>query len=152
MENSIDQSVTTGPTVINEEIKSYLLETAKWGKFMAIVGYVGMGLMVLLAIVTMVGLSSISSIAGTGFPLGMMGFVYIVFAVLYYFPVTFLYRFSVQMKEGINSGEESSVISGFQNLKSLFKFMGIMLIVILSIYALVLLISIPTALIMKGSF
>jgi hypothetical protein len=119
---------------------------------MAIVGYVGMGLLVLLALVMIVGLSVMSGLARTGFPTGIIGLVYIALAAVYYFPVTYLYKFSVQMKQGINSGEESSVISGFQNLKSLFKFMAIMLIVILSIYALVLLISIPAALFMRNSF
>lgn len=152
MENLTSPQENAAPIVINEEIKSYLLETSKWGKFMAIVGYVGMGLLVVLAIVTMVGLTALGGLAHTGFPIGIMGLFYIGFAVLYYFPVTYLYKFSVQMKQGINSGEEFSVISGFQNLKSLFKFMGIMLIVIISIYALVLLITIPAALFMKSSF
>ena len=152
MENTIDQSETNGTIMINEEVRNYLLETSKWGKFMAIVGYVGMGLLVLLAIVMMVGISAVSALAGTGFPVGIIGFVYIALAVLYYFPVTYLYKFSVQMKQGITSGEELSVVSGFQNLKSLFKFMAIMLIVILSIYALALLISIPAALFMSRSF
>ncbi len=152
MENLTSQQENAAPIVINEEIKSYLLETSKWGKFMAIVGYVGMGLLVLLAIVMMVGLSFLSGIARTGFPMGIMGLVYIALAVLYYFPVTYLYKFSVQMKQGINSGDESSVTTGFQNLKSLFKFMGIMVIVIISIYALVLLIAIPAALFMSHSF
>ncbi len=149
MENTIDQSETNGTIMINEEVRNYLLETSKWGKFMAIVGYVGMGLLVLLAIVMTVGISAMSSLARTGFPMGIIGVVYIVLAAVYYFPVTYLYKFSVQMKQGLTSGEESSVISGFQNLKSLFKFMGIMLVVIISIYALVLLISIPTALFMS---
>ncbi|HSI90761.1 MAG TPA: hypothetical protein VK927_06555, partial [Adhaeribacter sp.] len=35
---------------LSPEIKDYLLETAKWGKFLGIVGYIFVGLLVLTAI------------------------------------------------------------------------------------------------------
>lgn len=152
MDNILDQLPEEKSTVWNEEISGYLLETSKWGKFLAIVGYVGMGLLILLAIVMMVGLSAMSGMMGTGFPMGLVGLVYIVLAVLYYFPVTYLYRFSVQIKQGIYSKEEATITTAFQNMKSLFRFMGIMTIVILSIYALVLLVSVPAALLLRHSY
>lgn len=127
----------------NREIIGYLLETSKWGKFIAIVGYVLIGIFILLGIFVMFGFSQISRLSGTAYPMGLFGFLYILIAVAYYFPVNYLHKFSIQIKQGLNSKDVIPLSSGFQNLKSLFKFMGIFVIVILSIYALVLLIALP---------
>ena len=141
--DNLENNVQPENSFITTEINDYLSETSKWGKFLAIVGYVGMGIMVLLALFVMFGFSQISKFSGVGFPMGMIGFLYIIIAVVYYFPVNYLYRYSVHIKQGLNSNDLSSITSGFRNLKSLFKFMGIFTIVILSIYALILVIALP---------
>ena len=132
----------------NDEIKCYLLESSKWSKFLAIVGYVGMGFLILLGILMMFGLSFLSTLS-KGVPLFGFGLLYILLAVMYYFPTTYLYRFSVRIKQGVHSNDESVVTDGFLNLKKMFKFFGIMMIVILSLYALILVIAIPAALYFK---
>ena len=134
---------------ISKEIGNYLLETSKWGKFLAIIGYIGMGLLILLALFMMFGLSHLSPFSAMPYPMGIFGFIYIIMAVIYYFPVTYLYKFSIQMKQGLLSNDSMTVSSGFQNLKSLFKFMGILTIVILSIYGLLLLILVPVMMFMR---
>lgn len=149
MEN-FDNNVQGGHTFINStEITNYLLETAKWGKFLAIVGYVSIGLLALLAIFMMVGFSTISELSGADFPMGAFGFFYIIMGAMYYFPVTYMYKYAVQIKKGLKSNDITTITSGFQNLKSLFKFMAIVTIVIFSIYGLMLLVAIPTMLLLK---
>ena len=149
MEN-FDNNVQGGHSFINStEITNYLMETAKWGKFLAIIGYVSIGLLFLIAIFMMVGLSSMSNLSGIQFPMGAFGFIYILMAALYYFPVTYLYQYSVKIKKGLKSNDSATITAGFQNLKSLFKFMAIVTIVILSIYGLMLLVAVPTMLFLK---
>jgi hypothetical protein len=135
---------------LNKDIAAYLTETAKWGKFLAIVGYVGMGLLVIVAFFMMFGLSAISKIPGGFYPVAM-GLIYVVLAGIYYIPITYLYRFSVRIKEGIANEDENKATNAFQDLKSLFKFMGIFTLVILSVYALVLIIAIPTMFLFKDT-
>ena len=137
---------TENQLVINNEIKGYLLETSKWGKFLAIVGYVGMGFLFLMGVAFILGFSIFNSIANVGYPIWIFGFVYILIAVLYYFPVSYLYRASTQMKRGLNSADQQTVTSGFENLKSLYKFMGIFTIVVLSLYVLIIIVAVPIAL------
>lgn len=149
MENSENEVLDESSFIQNSQINEYLLETAKWGKFLAIMGFVGMGIMILVAIGIMLGSSQLSQMPGVNFPMGMLGLVYIVIAVLYYFPVNYLYRFSAKMKQGLRSNDLPTITSGFSNLKSLFKFMGIFTIVILSIYALILVIAIPSMLFLR---
>src|SRR6202008_2564349 len=99
-----------------------------------ILGYVGIGLMLLIAISVMV-MGSTASLPGMGgMNMGALGMIYIVIAGFYFFPVHYLFQFSVKIKQGLNSQDQQDVTTGFENLKSLFKFMGIFMIVILSIY------------------
>ena len=129
----------------DSEIINYLAETSKWGRFLAIVGYIGMGLLLLLGFFVMVGGSILGSVSEVDLPLGVLGFLYIVLAGLYYFPVNYLYKFSNRIKLGLNSNSQQSLTSGFENLKSLFKFTGIFTIVILSLYVLLIIIAVPMA-------
>jgi hypothetical protein len=136
MENIEKTEQSDELSVLNNKIKNYLLETSKWGNFLAIVGYIGMGLMVLLALIVLLGSASFGQYSEFPFPMKSFGFLYIIIAAIYFFPVTYLYKFSMQIKNGLNSNDSDSLTYGFENLKSLFKFTGIFTIIILSIYAL----------------
>lgn len=118
---------------ISEASKSFLLETTKWAKFLAILGFVGLGLMVIGAFF-IIALGS--SLRGAGGAPVIMGVVYLLVAVLYFFPTYYLYNFSVKMKKAILEIDQNNADSGFENLKSMFKFMGILAIVMISFYVL----------------
>lgn len=130
-----------------EEINGYLKETSSWARFLAVVGYVSVGLLVLLAVFVMFGASQLNSFTQSpvGMPFEFLGFVYLVVAGLYLIPINYLYKFASRMKSGLLLNDKILVTSGFENLKSLFKFMGILTIVILSIYALILIVAVPVA-------
>lgn len=129
--------------IINNEIKGYLLETAKWGKFLAIIGYIGMGFLLLIGVLFIVGFSIFNSVTEVGFPMRIIGLLYILVSVAYYFPLKYLYSFSAQLKQGLNPENQQTVNYGFENLKSLFKFMGIFTIVVLSLYILIIVVMVP---------
>jgi hypothetical protein len=129
---------------INEASKAFLLETAKWAKFLSIVGFVMLGLIVLGALIAGAAGAAFGGIGAMGG--GLIAFIYILVAVLYFFPIFYLFKASVALKEGLLANDESSVTNGFENLKSHYKFVGILMIVMLSIYALILLIGLMAAL------
>ncbi len=131
-------------TNLDHTIKSYLEESAKWGKFLAIVGFVISGLIFIAGL-------TISSNMGSGSPLGGEGvfgpgtpaglgpvlmIFYIVAAVLYFFPCLYLYRFSTKMRTALASDDQQTLTESFQNLKSMFRFVGIIAIILLAFYAL----------------
>jgi hypothetical protein len=148
---SLDSNIQTENTsFITGEIRDYLTETAKWGKFLAIMGYVGIGLILIMAVVVIGMGSSFSPLfpEGSGMGgmnMGFIGFFYIAFAAFYFFPVYYLHQFSIKIKDGLSIPGSQSIAAGFQNLKSLFKFMGIFTIVILSLYALIIIFAIVGA-------
>ena len=133
----LDENVTTDNQIgIGPEIKGFLLEIAKWSKFLSIIGFIGIGIIVLAALFFM----TIGASFGAFGNLGAIGsvaisFIYLLLAALYFFPVYYLYNSSRGIKNGIISNDQSLLTTGFKNLKSHYKFIGIMIIVCLSIYA-----------------
>ena len=134
MENSEINSQSNDSILINDEIREYLKETAKWANFLAILGFIGLGLMA-IAIIAMLFLNgsrsnNYSNLGGSSF----IAVIYILLSVLYYYPINYLYKFSVDITKGVNSNDQELFTSGFKSLKSLFKFQGILTIVVISIY------------------
>ena len=123
----------------------YLRETAKWAQFLAIIGFIGIAFLVLFAFFAGTMMSTFSSL-GNNPELGSMGgmitIIYLVIAVLYFFPVMYLYRFASRMKDALRMNSADTMTASFESLKSHYKFMGIFTIVILSIYLLIFLIAI----------
>ncbi|AZI70468.1 MULTISPECIES: DUF5362 family protein [Cloacibacterium] len=122
--------------VIDWRSKEFLKETAKWTKFLAILGFVGIGLMVLGSLVMLFAPSSLMS--NGDFPFGgkiFMMLLYLAFAVLYYFPISYLYQFSENTKKAIENNDNNAIRDAFEFLKSHYKFMGILTIILLSFYA-----------------
>ncbi|MBX2871152.1 MAG: DUF5362 domain-containing protein [Saprospiraceae bacterium] len=128
-----------GGSTLNSEIKSYLAETAKWGYFLSIVGFIGIGFMVLAGLF----MGSFMSTLGLGAAgMGLINpaiftVIYLLMAALYFFPVLYLFKFSTKMKVALRSDNEAELTTSFQNLKSLYKFMGILTAIILGLYALI---------------
>ena len=128
--------------VITDEVKGYLLVAAKCCKFIAIVGFVGLGILALFGFFAMLGvpLMQRNNVYAASV---LFGLVYIIFAIVYIFPLLYLYRFSVEMKLGVLNNDEGEMTSGFLNLKKLAKFTGILTIVVLGLYALMFIIAVP---------
>lgn len=129
--------------VIDQNAKMFLTETAKWGKFLAIIGFVFCGLIALFSLFIMFFGSVMttamqgvgSSFAAVG--MGFIGFVYLLFGLLYYFPSKYLYDFSVYIKQAISINDQESLTYAFEKMKSLYKFWGVLMIILLSFYALI---------------
>lgn len=125
---------------LDQQASGYLSETAKWGKFLAIVGFIMCALIVLIGIFAGSIMSSAFGELGGGAGFGGMGVgmavVYILFALLYFFPCLYLYRFAVRAQVALRNNDQQSLNIAFMNLKSCFKFVGILTIIVLALYAL----------------
>ncbi len=129
----------------------YLRETAKWAKFLSIIGFIMCGLLAVLAFFIgsiMASLSPLGDLDGSGtyssssvFGGRFVTILYLIIAVVYLMPCLYLYRFTEKMQLALASNDQAFLTSSFSNLKSLFKFMGILMIIMLCVYALVILIA-----------
>lgn len=122
--------------------QNFLSEAAKWGKFLAIVGFITCGLLVVLAFfiptlfMKLPPYNQFATSMSSAVSIGMT-VIYLLLAILMFFPCLYLYRFSVKMKLALGSVSQENFDTSLQNLKSLLKFYGIFTIVMLSFYALV---------------
>lgn len=139
---------------IDPTSRAHLAEAAKWAKFLAIVGFVVCGLIVIIGIFFGSFLSMMSGVYGDEYRgssavtsgIGaFMAVVYIGMAILFFFPYLFLFRFANGMKSALNTNDQLTLNSSFQNLKIMFRYVGILTIVLLSFYALAILMVIVTA-------
>lgn len=122
---------------ITPESRAFLLETAKWGRFLAIVGFVFLGLMVLVGIGGGAFMGSMASELQGASSMMSGSFImilYLVMALFYFFPTYYLYKFSTNTIRAINSSNSEDLSDGLKNLKSCFKFWGITMAIILSLY------------------
>lgn len=137
---------------LNESAKGYLKETAKWAYFISILGFIGIGFIVLIAIFAGAIFTTIGSVmprdmGSFGSSLGIfMTIVYLLIAGLYFFPVYYLNKFATNAKMALRDNNSRSLAASFEYLKSHYKFIGIMALVILCLYGLIFLFIIITAL------
>lgn len=140
MENStLDNDYnTTTELQIDQASREFLRETAKWAKFLAIVGFVFAGLMVVAALFIGTIFSSLAPQMEEmpGFQMWIMSFFYILVALFYIVPMYFLYKFATKMQIALKGDDQYELTTSFENLKSLFKFSGIFTLIILGFYAL----------------
>ncbi len=125
---------------IDQQSISYLAEGAKWARFIAIIGFVFCGLMVLAAFSVGAIMSMMSNTMGDVNGMSAMGtgfftFFYLVFAAIGVIPCLYLYRFGSRMQEAIRENQQEVLNTSFNNLKRYFKFIGILCIVVLAMYA-----------------
>ncbi|KYP15029.1 DUF5362 family protein [Flavihumibacter sp. CACIAM 22H1] len=121
---------------------SYLAETAKWAKFLSIIGFIVCGILVLAGIFMGSILSDLSSMGGNpGVFAGggsiFISILYVAMSALYFFPCLYLYRFAVAMKTALQANDALQLQTSFKNLKSSFRFVGILTIILLSLYVLI---------------
>ena len=128
---------------INSTAKNFLKETSKWAKFLSIIGFVLIGLMLVFAVFA----TTIFDLAAKMQPdmpesLGLvMTITYLVLAIIYFFPVYYLFKFSTKMKSALATKNEDTLMKAFEMLKSHYKFIGVFTVITLSLYALVIVVA-----------
>lgn len=128
---------------ITSASKSFLKETAKWAKFLSIIGFILIGLMLVFAIFTTT-IFDLAAKMQPGMPesLGItMSITYLVLAIIYFFPVFYLLQFSNKMKKALATKNDETLAKAFEMLKSHYKFIGVFTIITLSLYALLIVVA-----------
>jgi len=133
-----EQSVSS--LTITQNASTYLNETGKWTKFLSIMGFIFVGLIVIMGFLA----GSIMSIMPGGqsgvFPAGMgflFGGIYILLGLLYFFPTWYLFKFSQKMKLALTTNSNDELNEALSNQKSFYKFWGIFTIVFIGLYVLI---------------
>jgi len=98
---------------------------------LAIMGFIGIGFMVIASFVMAALMSRLM-------PYGsLLSGVYILMAILYFFPIYYLYKYATTIKSSLFENNEEELANALGYLKSHHKFLGISVIVIISLYILI---------------
>lgn len=140
MENNYYENESRKDLQVNDVVKDYLLETAKWAKLISIVGFVGLGMMVLMGLFMGTIMGSLSAMAPEEVDMmpamggGFFAIIYIGMALLYFFPIKYLYDFSSKVKKSIQITDQNLFNEAMMKLKSHYKFIGILMLIMIILY------------------
>src|SRR5664279_3998045 len=103
---------------------------------MAICGLVFGSVMTRLMISGMGGSEAV--MPGAGVSTAFFSFFIILMALIMFFPSYYLFNFSTKARRALRDNDQTVLTDSLKNLKSCFKFYGILVIIGLSFYALIL--------------
>ena len=133
-------NLLSGDLQVDSVAYTHLKETARWAKFLSIIGFILSGFLVLIGIFSG---SIFSSMGGEMAAAGMMGtglvmVIYIIIAIIYIMLSLYLYRFATKMQYALQAIDQQEFNDSLHNLKRVYKIMGILVVVYLGFMALVL--------------
>lgn len=137
--DTLDNVITTELHVDNQ-MADYLMTACRWAKFLSIVGFVFIGLICLGGLFATFALSEIAPMEGAGampFDASAFGLIYLLIGLLYLAPTLYLYRFATRTKNAVETMNQLDLQEGIRNLKSLFKFMGMLTAIIMGFYGII---------------
>ncbi len=128
---------------VNETGKTYMLEMARWAKFISLVLIIVQSIMVLVMLLASFqnGLD-VSKILGTSIMSGpglIFLAIYISIILLFFYPLICLLNFSRKIKPAVQTENVALFNTALKNLKNMFRFFGIVMILFVSIYGIILL-------------
>lgn len=131
--------------IITEDIRSYVYETAKWAKFLSIIGFIGTAFMVMFSFSAGAFIAQTNGILGAAnnpyaaLGTGMLTVLCLFVALLYFYPSLLLFKYASSAKQAVLFADQPALSTAMSKMKSFFKFWGILTIVIMAFYFIALL-------------
>jgi hypothetical protein len=122
---------------LTSSAKRFLKETAKWCKFLSILGFVGIGLMLIFSIFTGTMIGILQNTVSQPLPKGLAitsSITYLLIAIIYFFPMYYLFQFSNRMNKALLMKNDETFEKAFEMLKSHYKYIGVLTIITMSLY------------------
>jgi hypothetical protein len=135
MENKDEKKKEERKIEVGQDTLDILNTTRKWTMFLAIIGFIGIGVLLGAGVVTGLFLTVFNTTeTNLGFPESFVFVAVIFLALVYFFPVLYLFRFSKHIAEAIRTYDKTKLHEAFWNLRAYYFYIGILVIVVLSIY------------------
>ncbi len=118
-----------------------LVRTRKWVRLCSVLGFIGSAFMVLAGLFMMISggtLGASSGMGGAAYGGGVMlgmGLLYLVFAILYIYPSLRLWQYASSISRLESSSASFDLETALDKQRSFWKFVGIMVCIILGLYA-----------------
>lgn len=145
MEPINPDSSAAAPPELPRHLISTLDSLRKYTHFLGLVTWIGAGLLILMGLFTAFFMNTLGSTLGeeVGF-LGQVGgagagLFYMLIALLYYFPGKYLVETSKKLKQALRSHSLEELYQCFPPLQRFFKFIGVLIMIMLIFYGIILL-------------
>lgn len=121
---------------VTETMREHLLKAASWLKFLAVMGVIGVVMMVLVSI----GFMVFGNQLGDEIPLGgSLGVVYLVLAAIYIYPLVKSFSLIRHTREAFRvENGQPDIEQAAADCHAILKFMGVLTIVLMVVYVLIL--------------
>ncbi len=114
----MSEETTTSTLELNQEGRDHLEKIRKWAGFLSILGFIFVGLMVLGGLSVGVLLTALGRREGIeAMPPVFLSFVYLVMGAVYFFPILFLYQFSLYAKQSLQTMNSATLTLALGYLK-----------------------------------
>lgn len=139
------ENLLSGDLEVDEMVQQHLTDTAKWARFLAIVGYVFSSICAIAGVLALFG-SSANETRRSYFETTSRqeispvysAIIVIVISVLWFLLSFYTYRFADKMKTALQTNDQMTFIDSFANLARKYRMLGIVTIVYLALAALAL--------------
>lgn len=124
---------------LDETAKAYLLETARWAKFLAILGFIFMALYLLGGIGLAAVISSNPEFGMLTKGLGVSGVLLLYSLVIFIgvYPLYALFRYTILVKRAIKNTDMAMLNIALKFHRNYYRYNGIITIIFIGLYALV---------------
>ena len=126
---TLDNNLGSVGNELELRTRDYLTTAGKWGRFLAILGFIGCGLIVILGLVSLAMSRSNNGIWSV--------LMTVAITIIYFLPSLYLFRFSAAAIETGQTGSSADLEESMLNLKKFLKYLGILIIVMISIYTMI---------------
>jgi len=120
---------------IGQDTLKHLNTLGKWTMFLAVSGFIFLGIIITLGLITGTFLTAFSnSDKIPGMPDALLYAAFITVTLIIFFPILFLFRFSKHTSKAISTLDKKEMHIAIRYLKRYFIYIGVLLIVILALY------------------
>lgn len=129
---------------------SYLRDAARWARFLAVVGFICIGLVALMGILFGTVFATVFDTLGSGAAFGGLngiglGAIYVIIALLQFFPCLYLNNFATKMKVALRNNDQVELNLAFKNMRAFYRFVGVLMIISIGLWIIGILIMIVAA-------
>ena len=129
----VPENLVNPHIVLTKSMLKYLKQTSPWLRFIGTLGYIFCSISVVGGIIFLVAISADYGLADElgDFPAEIAGLFYILLGILLFFPSRFLHKFGEKIRRFLDSNSGEDLEQAFKHNKSLWKYIGIICIIII---------------------
>jgi len=136
---------------LGQETLKNLNTLRKWTMFLAVSGFIFLGLIIALGLITGTFLTTFNqSDKNQGIPDALLFAAFIGLTLIIFFPILFLFRFSKHTSNALSTFNGQQMHIAIKYLKRFFIFMGILVLIVISLYIVSIILAGASAAFIKG--